>query len=96
MGISVPTAELGGTLWEAVAYGELLENLRSSMVSKRPLVLGVYVALLPQGLRVLRRHGYKNATLRYFIATLAISFLSITMVRDFPGYTPFTTHACNT
>ncbi|KAK7682360.1 hypothetical protein QCA50_014565 [Cerrena zonata] len=60
MSISVPSAELGGTLWEAVVYG-------------------AYIALLPQGLRVLLKQGYRTRISKYFIATLAVSFVSITM-----------------
>ena len=84
MGLSVPGAELGGTLWETLAYGEHFK-IPSSVVYLRRIgnLLGVYISLLPRGLRVLLRHEYKSRILKYFIVTLCISFISITLVRDF-------------
>lgn len=72
-------------------YGKLLRTvstlkyLTSSVVHLRRIcnLLGVYISLLPRGLRVLLRHEYKSRILKYFIVTLCISFISITLVRDF-------------
>ncbi|CAL1713325.1 unnamed protein product [Somion occarium] len=43
------------------------------------LMYGAYIAILPQGIRILLRNDFRGRILNYFIFTLVISFLAITV-----------------